>query len=281
MTKGLCGKTIDKRKQKMEFGIENYLDTALKAAKEAGKILLDGYEQERKITFKGKVDIVTDIDFKSEEKIINSIKNIYPSHKFLSEETHKERKESDYLWIIDPLDGTTNYSHRYPCFCISIALEISGKVVLGVVFDPLRKEMFHSLRGKGAFLNNEPIKPSRISSLNNALIATGFPYDIRENSVNNIAIHDHVIMKAQAIRRDGSAALDLCYVASGRLDGFWELKLSPWDVAAGGLITEEAGGKITDFSDNYYSIYDREVIATNSHIHEELRMAIVEACNGK
>jgi len=263
----------------MDNELNDYFNTAREAVGEAGTILIEHFTKKKDIIYKGEIDIVTDVDLKSEETIFKCIKNNYPSHRFLSEETHREKQESEYLWIIDPLDGTTNYAHGYPCFCISVALEISGKVELGIVYDPLRDEMFHALRGKGAFLNNNPIKPSQISSLNNALIATGFPYDIREDPVNNIAIHDHVIMKAQAIRRDGAAALDLCYVAAGRLDGFWELKLSPWDIAAGGLIIEEAGGSITDFSGKFYSVYDKEVLATNSHIHEELRREIAEVYN--
>ncbi|RKY87721.1 inositol monophosphatase [candidate division KSB1 bacterium] len=261
----------------METEKEKFLEVAFYAAEEAGKILMKNYGKKTKITLKGEINIVTDVDIKSEKSIINIIKREYPSHNFLSEESTSEKVESEYLWIIDPLDGTTNYSHAYPHFCVSIALAISSKVEIGVVFDPVRKERFHSVRGKGAFLNGRLIKPSQNSSLNSSLIATGFPYDLREDSKNNIAIHDHLLLRALAVRRSGSAALDLCYVASGRLDGFWELKLSPWDVAAGGLIIEEAGGKITDFSDRAYSIYTSEILATNSLIHEEMRLEIISA----
>jgi len=261
----------------MKEDIDRYLETAFQSAEKAGLVLMDGYKREKRIAYKGEINLVTDIDFKSEEIIINHIKSFHPSHGFLSEETLHEKKKSDYLWIIDPLDGTVNYAHHFPCFSISIALMISGIIQLGVVYDPLRQELFHSVRGKGAFLNSKPVKSSRIDLLTNALVATGFPYDIRKGKRNNIAIHDHIILKAQAIRRGGSAALDLCYVASGRLDGFWELKLSPWDVAAGGLIVEESGGRVTDFSGRNYTVYDKEILATNSLIHDELRIEIVEA----
>lgn len=181
-----------------------------------------------------------------------------------------EERGSDFRWIIDPLDGTTNYAHRFPVFCVSIALEVSGRITLGVIYDPMRGEMFSAIKGKGAALNGKKITVSSERELDKSLLSTGFPYDIRESEENNLDHFSRFITKAQAVRRCGSAAIDFCYVACGRFDGFWELKLAPWDVAAGVLIVEEAKGRISDFRGYEFSIYDKEILASNSLIHDQM-----------
>jgi len=180
--------------------------------------------------------------------IIDSIKRNFPDHGILSEESPAITGTGKLRWIIDPLDGTTNYSHGYPVFCVSIALENEGVIVLGVIYDPMREDMFVAVRGKGAYLNNKKLKVSSVKNISRSLLATGFPYDIRESKENNLDYFNAMAVKVQAIRRAGSAALDLAYLAAGRFDGFWELKLKPWDTAAGCLMVEEAGGVISDIA---------------------------------
>lgn len=251
--------------------MEKHLKAAKDAALKAGKMLADNMKAAREITFKGAVDLVTDFDKKAERMIFESLSSVFPNHAFLAEEgLLKEEKGAKVRWIVDPLDGTTNYAHRFPIFCVSIALEKEGELSLGVVYDPMRGEMFSAMRGKGAYLNGEKIKVSSVRELDKSLLATGFPYDIRESNVNNIDHFSHFAVRAQAVRRCGSAALDLCYVACGRFDGFWELKLNPWDVAAGALMVEEAGGQVSDFQNGEFSIYGAEVLASNGLVHEEM-----------
>jgi len=247
-----------------------YLGAAQAAAREAGHLLRQNIDKSGEIFFKGVVDLVTDSDNASQKMIFKRLSSAFPDHDFLAEEGLCQAKGSEFRWIIDPLDGTTNYAHRFPVFCISTALEQNGEVVLGVIYDPMREEMFWGVKGEGAFLNGEKIQVSKVSDLNKSLIATGFPYDLRESKVNNIRHFNNFVLRVQAIRRCGSAALDLCYVACGRFDGFWELKLNPWDVAAGALIVKEAGGSLSDFQGREFSIYGSEILATNSLIHEEM-----------
>ncbi|HET6369571.1 MAG TPA: inositol monophosphatase family protein, partial [Nitrospiria bacterium] len=182
---------------------------------------------------------------------------------------------SPYRWIIDPLDGTTNYAHGFPCFCVSIGLEHEGNVLLGVVYDPIRSELFYAERGKGATLNGRRIRVSSTFSLSRSLLVTGFAYDIRISQENNIDHFTRFSMRSQGVRRTGSAALDLCYVASGRFDGFWEMKLHPWDVAAGSLIVKEAGGEISTFSGDPFYIDSKEILATNGKIHREMIAVLI------
>lgn len=245
-------------------------EVALRAAKKAGQILKKGLEGEVTVSYKGDLNLVTNIDHRSEEAIVAMVNKQFPDHQVLAEEGHDRTEPSPFRWIIDPLDGTTNYSHRFPFFCVSIAVEIRGKVQLGMVLDPLRNELFFAERGKGAFLNEKPISVSSATRLSKSLLVTGFAYDVRTDPINNFNHFINFSMKAQGVRRTGSAALDLCYVASGRLDGFWELKLQPWDTAAGSLILTEAGGRLSDFSGKPYSIYDSELLATNGKIHREM-----------
>jgi len=250
--------------------LEDLLKVAITAAKEAGKIQREWLGREKRIEFKGEINLVTEVDTRCERMIVEIIKKSFPQHNILTEETPMPELPSPYRWIVDPLDGTTNYAHGYPCFCTSIALEVGGEIVLGVIYDPILEELFTAQEGKGAFLNGERISVSSTQRLIEALISTGFPYDLRESSENNLDHFNNFIMEARAIRRDGSAALDLCYVAMGRFDGFWELKLKPWDVAAGKIIVEEAGGLVTDFRGGPLDIYGDQILATNGKIHNEM-----------
>lgn len=249
------------------------MEVAVKAARRAGELQLCYLRKGFGVEYKGEINLVTEVDRLCEEEIVKSIKAHYPDHGILTEEGFPEgpkREDITCLWIIDSLDGTTNYAHGYPVFSISIAFQVEGDLVLGVVFDPTRNELFWSLKGKGSFLNGERLKVSKTSKLSQSLLATGFPYDLKEDPVNNLDHFNRMIMAAQAIRRGGSAALDLCYVAAGRLDGFWELKLSPWDIAAGILMVREACGRVTDFDGRPIGPYSREVVASNGLIHEEM-----------
>jgi myo-inositol-1(or 4)-monophosphatase len=226
--------------------------------------------KDKKVELKGEINLVTEVDRICEQRIVEIIQKTFPEHNILTEETPMPEGSSPYRWIIDPLDGTTNYAHGYPFFCTSIALEFEGAIILGAIYDPLLDELFTAQQDHGAFLNGERISVSATPRLIEALLCTGFPYDLRESSVNNMDHFNNFIMEARAIRRDGSAALDLCYVAAGRFDGFWELKLNPWDVAAGKLIVEEAGGMVTDFGGGPLDIYGQETLASNGRIHGEI-----------
>ena len=252
----------------MEF--HRYLDAAQNAARRAGEMLRENIDTSAEISFKGVVDLVTNFDDESQKMIFNHLSDLFPGHDFLAEENLCQEKGAEYRWIIDPIDGTTNYAHKFPFFCVSVALERKGAVVLGVIYDPVREEMFTSVKGEGAFLNGEKIKVSDVPELDKSLLSTGFPYDVRESRINNIDHFKHFVVRAQGIRRSGSAALDLCYVACGRFDGFWELKLQPWDVAAGNLIVSEAGGCVTDFQNREFSINEKEILATNGLIHQQM-----------
>lgn len=243
---------------------------AIQAALKGGEILQKGRNRVKKIDYKGIVNLVTEADRLSEKAIIKIIRKNFPEHNILTEESKGYEKESDYKWIIDPLDGTTNYAHGFPVYSVSIALEKGGKIVLGVVFNPVIKELFVAEKDNGAFLNGKRICVSKTRDLSRSLLATGFPYDIRESRVNNLDHFKNFALKARAIRRAGSAALDLCYLARGIFDGFWELKLSPWDTAAGILMVKEAGGKVTNFSGKRFSIYEKDILATNVKIHNQM-----------
>ncbi len=248
----------------------HFLDVAVQAARASGRIQKRYLTRNYRIDFKGfSTNLVTEVDLRCERRIISVISDHFPGHDFYAEEEGKTGTGSPYRWIIDPLDGTTNYAHGYPCFCTSIALEEKGKVRLGVVFDPVRNELFTALKGKGAFLNGAKITTSEQSNLSGALLVTGFPYDVKQNR-KNFQYFRRFVLNAQAVRRDGSAALDLCYTAMGRFDGFWEFSLSPWDLAAGSLILKEAGGKITLSSGRPFSIYKGEVLASNGPLHPQM-----------
>lgn len=211
------------------------------------------------------------MDRESERKIVEILQRDFPGHSILAEEETKvEAPQSEYRWLIDPLDGTTNFAHGYPQFCVSIALERNGEVIVGLVYDPLRRECFSAVRGQGATLNDQPIQTSPVNELDKALLATGFPYDQRELADFYLSYFRAFMTRCQGIRRNGAAALDLCYVTCGRLDGFWELKLKPWDTAAGALVVTEASGKLSDFSGAPFLISGNETLAANGQLHDEM-----------
>ncbi|MCG2677640.1 inositol monophosphatase, partial [bacterium] len=244
------------------------------AAKEAGDILRKNLGKIKRIDYKGRVSLVTDIDRLAEERVLSIIREKYPSHDILTEESRIKEKGNQYKWIIDPLDGTTNYVHEYPRYCVSIALEKDGEVILGVVYDPVPNELFLAEKEKGATLNGKRISVSKIDDLDKGLLATGFPYDRRERADEYLKLYREFMLNSQGIRRDGAAALNLCYTANGRFDGFWEEQLAPWDVAAGSLIVTEAGGEVTDFKGDKIDIYEKEILASNGKIHREMEEII-------
>ncbi len=250
--------------------MREFLETAVQAARAAGALQREQLWQEHDVTFKGEINLVTEVDRASEEMIVEALRAKYPDHDVLAEESDYGNFGSPFKWIIDPLDGTTNYAHGFPWFGVSIALEVEGAVKLGVVCHPMMDELFAAIKGEGAFLNGKPIRVSRRAPLKNCLLATGFPYDRTRNNENNFANFENFQMAARAVRRAGAAALDLAYVAAGRLDGYWEIKLKPWDVAAGALLVEEAGGKVTDHAGGPYSVYDHRILASNGLIHDEM-----------
>lgn len=252
----------------MDLGM--HLTVAKDAAFQAGKMLKQHSSSPPKIHYKGAVDIVTDFDNRAQDMIFKSLSNHFPEHDFLAEENLSEEKGSDFCWIIDPIDGTTNYAHNFPVFCVSIAMAFENEIKLGVIYDPMREEMFTAVKDNGAVLNKKRIHVSSVRELDKSLLATGFPYDLRESRVNNFDHFLNFATRVQGIRRGGSAALDLCYVACGRFDGFWELKLQPWDVAAGRVIVLEAGGRVSDFQNYETGLSAEETLATNGLIHEQM-----------
>ncbi len=252
------------------MNLDTYLKAAERAAKKAGLMLIQNIRSNREISFKGEVDLVTNFDRRSQEIIRDSLLRAFPDHDIIAEEGLKKEKGSDFKWIVDPIDGTTNYVHGFPVFCISIAVEKGGESLVGLVFDPMRGELFAAKRGEGASLNNKKIQVSCTEELDKSLLTTGFPYDIRESKMNNLDHFSNFAVRCQAIRRCGSAALDLCSVACGRADGFWELKLSPWDTAAGALIVKEAGGCVTDFHNKRLDSGKKQVLASNGKIHKQM-----------
>ena len=253
------------------------IEFAINVAREAGALLRDKLGTSIEVSLKGDINLVTEVDLASERLIREAIATHYPRHQVLGEEGGLSESLSDYRWVVDPLDGTTNYAHGYPVFAISLALEHQGEIVLGVVYDPMRDELFAAERGAGASLNNRAIRVSSTSDLMRSLVSTGFPYDIKTSRLTNLDHWANFAMNAQALRRDGAASLDLCYVACGRYDGFWELNLGAWDTAAGALIVEEAGGRVTDFAGNRFSIYKPEVVASNGLVHPRMLEVIAMA----
>jgi len=250
--------------------MKKYLDAAIDAARIAGRIQMESWGKKHEISHKGAADLVTEIDLRCEKSVIESISGQFPDHSFLAEEGGETNPGSDHLWIIDPLDGTTNYAHDYPRFCVSIALSIKGSVVAGAVYSAVNDELFVAIRGEGSFLNGVPIHVSEVGEVENSLICTGFSYDKQKRMGEEIEAFMKILPEAQAVRRDGCAAMDLCYVACGRYDGYWELSLNPWDVAAGILIIEEAGGKVTDLKGEKPDLWGQEFLGTNKFIHTEM-----------
>jgi len=244
---------------------------AIEAAKVGGEILQKYTKAGFSVEHKTRLSLVTDADKESERTIVALIKKAYPTHQILAEEEgiHSDQ-QSPYKWVIDPLDGTTNFTHGFPLYNVSIGLEYEGTCIVGVVLDPTRPELFVGVRNEGTTCNGQPIHVSQVSDLGKSLLVTGFGYDIAETDDNNLDEFCRFTLKTQGVRRTGSAAIDLCYVASGRFDCFWEMKLNPWDTAAGKVILEEAGGKLTTYDGAPYSIYGQQMIASNGHIHDEI-----------
>ncbi|MDP8214226.1 MAG: inositol monophosphatase family protein [Candidatus Euphemobacter frigidus] len=246
-----------------------FLETALSAVRSAGRIVRENIDTVFRVDHKGATDLVTEVDLAAEKEIIAQLSRAFPEHRIAAEESGRKKGESDYVWWIDPIDGTTNFVHGYPCYSISVALECQSEIILGIVYDPTRDELFQAVRGEGAQLNGCPITVSSVETLSESLLATGFPYD-RALRGRALSLAARLLPRVQGIRRDGSAARDLAYVAAGRLDGFWEFGLKPWDTAAGRLLVEEAGGSVSDFKGEAFDIHQGAVVATNRRIHAEL-----------
>ncbi len=256
--------------------IQKLLGIAVSAARLAGDIIIKnlGHLSKEDVQTKQAFDFVTKVDRWSEAVIMQTIRETLPSHRFLTEETLKQEDTGDYRWIIDPLDGTTNYIHSYPMFSVSIALEYQSEVLLGVVFDPLRDELFHAVKGRGSFLNNEKISVSGVNALERSLIATGFPFRAKDMIDHYLRAFKKIFLGVSDIRRAGSAAIDLAYIAAGRFDGFFELKLSPWDIAAGSILITEAGGMITDFGGGNDYLLTGNIVAGNGYIQPQILKAV-------
>jgi len=243
----------------------------LDATKEAGKIILKNFNGVFKIDHKeGINNLVTEVDKLAETRIIEVIRKAFPAHSIISEEVGELIKPSDYQWIIDPIDGTVNFAHGIPICCVSIGLMYNGQLLMGAVFNPMMDELFVAEKGQGATLNGQPIKVSVKSNFKTAFLVTGFPYNWPDGAEHPIKVFERLVLEGLPVRRLGSAAIDLCWVACGRFDGFWEYNLQPWDVAAGYLIVQEAGGRVTDFSGKEYDVFDKETLATNGLIHEDM-----------
>lgn len=240
-------------------------------AREAGAILRAGYNKEHSVNYKGVIDLVTEVDHQSEAFLLGEIQAKFPDHHIFAEERGIIQGSDEHTWFVDPLDGTVNYAHHIPIFTVSIAYAFQGELMLGAVYDPMRDEMFAAERGRGARLNGQPLSVSVVTELQKSLLVTGFPYDAWDTDQDNFANFVHFAKLTQGVRRLGSAALDLCYVAAGRFDGFWEMSLKPWDVAAGGLICEEAGARVTNVHGGMdYLSSPQSVVAASPGIHAKI-----------
>lgn len=251
-------------------------------AREAGAILREGYGRAHTPERKGRIDLVTEYDRRAERLLLESLAARFPGHAVLAEESGASTVAGatsgpSVRWLIDPLDGTTNFAHNYPFFCVSIAAEVDGVLTAAAVYDPVRDELFAAHAGGGATLNGRPIRVSDIARLEDALLVSGFPYDVREHPERSVPLFQAFLMRAQGLRRDGSAALNLCYLATGRFDGFWEGHLAPWDMAAGVLIVREAGGVVSDYAGGPFRLDGREILASNGRLHEEMKSVLAGA----
>ena len=253
-----------------------YLAVAIEAVLRAGRIQRDRYASGVAVEYKGEIDLVTEVDRACELAILETIRSRYPSHDVVTEETDLARTGSSHVWFIDPLDGTTNFAHSYPMFCASVALAVNGEIVAGAVFDPLRDELFTAEQGGGSHVNGRRLRVSTANELIRSLLITGFPYDLHEKLAERLRPFNRIMGLARAVRRDGAAALDLCYVAAARADGFWEVMLKPWDMHAGRLILTEAGGKATRLDGTPLGLGPDGVVATNGFIHDALVEALRE-----
>jgi myo-inositol-1(or 4)-monophosphatase len=250
------------------------------AARRAGALLRARYREHQTISLKSSpVDLVTAVDREAERMIVGMLHEAFPTHAIVAEESESPPPAEGPCWYVDPIDGTTNFAHGYPHFAVSIGLVENGRFQLGVVHDPLRDETFAALNGSGARLNGSPIAVSAVARLQDALLGTGFPYDRRDRPAFYLAFVEAALRRSHGIRRAGSAALDLCYLACGRLEAYWEWNLHAWDTAAGALILSEAGGRITDFAGDSHRLGDRETAASNGHVHDELLAMLEEVRN--
>jgi len=250
-------------------GTNPFLEVAIEAALEAGGILMTEFSRPVKISYKGEVDIVTQADRRSEQAIVSRLRTRFPKHAIVAEEGGGSESDSPFRWHVDPLDGTTNFAHGYPCFAVSIGLEEMGELITGVIFQPVSGEMFTAAKGEGAYLNQKKIHVSAIEKLATSLLVTGFP-SIKRAQNPNIHYYWDFTLRSHGVRRDGSAAMDLASVACGRFEGFWEFGLHSWDTAAGVLLVREAGGSVTRFDGQPYQLGDRELLASNAHVHSEM-----------
>jgi myo-inositol-1(or 4)-monophosphatase len=255
---------------------ESIVVAGTEAALRAGDLLMEKMRSGFKVAHKGETDLVTEADIASEQWIVSRLRKDFPDHAILAEEHHSDAQRGQHTWIIDPLDGTTNYAHGYPAFAVSIGFEVDGELEWGIVYNPNTGERFTARRGSGAFLNGVRLKVSKTATLDKSLLVTGFPYDVRTNPDNNLDYFAGFMLRSQAVRRIGSAALDFCYLAAGRFDGFWEIELHPWDMAAGVLIAREAGATVTDFSGAPLSIYQPRCVASNGLIHGQMLVVLEE-----
>ncbi len=251
--------------------MNQFLEVAIQAAREAGTILREDHGRPKRVDYKGEVDLVTESDRRSEAAVVARLRQHFPDHAIVAEEGGGRAADgAKYCWHVDPLDGTTNFAHGYPCFAVSIGLVENGEPIVGVVLNPVYNELFFAARGEGAYLNEQPIRVSSVDKVSRSLVATGFPTHQRKKS-SNINYYWEFTLRSHGVRRDGAAALDLCAVACGRFDGFWEFGLKSWDTAAGMVLVCEAGGTVTDFDGHPYRPGDRRLIASNGRIHEEMR----------
>jgi myo-inositol-1(or 4)-monophosphatase len=257
--------------------MNDYLTSATDIALRAGELLREMAKDRHQVTLKGDIDLVTEVDVKSEALIVQEIRRRYPDHGILAEESGADREDAEYLWIVDPLDGTTNYAHGFPIYAVSIGLERRGEVIAGVVYDPNLDELFTAEKGSGAFLNGEPIHVSPVDQLDKSLLATGFPYYYREEPEKILRLFTEFSLCSQGIRRAGAAAIDFVALACGRFDGYWEYGIKPWDMAAGSLIASEAGARLSNIEGGDFDIRVPQVLASNGLIHEQMMEIIRKA----
>ena len=266
--------TKTRNRSKSIMAYEKELSVCRQVALETGALLTNFLGRVTQIAHKAETDLVTEADLQSEKLILESLGRHFPEDTFLTEETGLHGAASKRVWLIDPLDGTINFAHEVPFFAVSIALQVQGETMLGVVYNPCTQELFEASKGSGAFLNKKPITVSRTDKLIDSLLATGFPYHMHQNPQDVMKRFNNLAVRGQSTRRFGSAAMDLCYVAAGRLAGYWEQDLKPWDTAAGALLVEEAGGRVTDFEGKPFSPYLKTVLASNSLVHEDMLAAL-------
>jgi len=260
----------------MTTTVSNILQFTEAIARQAGAVLREGYGNVRHIQQKGVIDLVTEFDKRSEEVILSAIQREFPEHAILAEESGRNKTISEYQWVIDPLDGTTNFAHGIPIFSVTLALFHNNSPILGVTYDPLRDEMFSTESGRGATVNNRPIHVSTQANLERAVISTGFPYDLRTNPRNNFAQFVQFQLRTQAVRHLASAALDCAWTAMGRLDGYWEFGVQPWDIGAGVLLVREAGGRVTSIDGDNNFLSQTSILVSNGWLHEQMSRVLRE-----